>query len=90
MLAEFGLVVPQGIGNIARQVPELIEDATNELPGSFRLLIQRLLDHLKELDRQADEIGAQIESWHRDNEMSRRLAKIPGIGPITASALARP
>lgn len=88
LLAEFGLVVPQGIGNIARQVPELIEDGTNELPGSFRLLIQRLLDHLKELDRQADEIGAQIEAWHRDNELSRKLAQVPGIGPITASALA--
>lgn len=87
LLAEFGLVVPQGIGNIARQVPQLIEDATNELPGSFRLLIQRLLDHLKELDRQADEIGTQIEAWHRDSELSRKLAQVPGIGPITASAL---
>jgi len=66
LLAEFGLVIPQGIGNIARQVPQLIEDATNELPGSLRLLMQRLLEQLKELDRQADEIGAQIEAWHRD------------------------
>lgn len=87
LLAEFGLVVPQGIGNIARRVPELIEDATNPLPGTFRLLIQRLLEHLKELDRQADEIGAQIEAWHRDSDLSRRLAKIPGIGLLTASAL---
>jgi transposase len=52
------------------------------------MLIQRLLEHLKELDRQADEIGAQIEAWHRDNELSRKLARVPGIGPITASALA--
>ena len=37
-------------------MPELLEDATNELPGSFRLLIQRLLDHLKELNRQVQEI----------------------------------
>ncbi|XHO05006.1 IS110 family transposase ISBcen3 [Ralstonia syzygii] len=84
LLAGFGLVVPQGIGNIARQVPELIEDATNELPGSFRLFIQRLLEPLRDLDRQADEIGAQIEAWHRDNELSRKLAQVPGMGPITA------
>ena len=52
LLSEFGLIIPQGIGHIATRVPELIEDASNELPGSFRLLVQRLLDHLKELDNQ--------------------------------------
>jgi len=87
LLAEFGLIIPQGIANIAKRVPELLEDATNELPGSFRLLVQRLMEHLKELDRQAGEIEAQIVTWHRDNELSRKLAEVPGIGPITASAL---
>jgi transposase len=87
LLAEFGLIIPQGIANIAERVPELLEDATNELPGSFRLLVQRLMEHLKELDRQAGEIEAQIVTWHRDNELSRKLAEVPGIGPITASAL---
>lgn len=87
LLAEFGLIVPQGIGHIAKRVPELIEDASNELPGAFRLLAQRLLDHLKELDRQVDELEAQIVRWHRQSETSSKLAGIPGIGPITASAL---
>lgn len=58
LLAEFGLIVPQGIAHIAKRVPELIEDATNDLPGSFRLLVQRELDQLKELDRQVSEIEA--------------------------------
>jgi hypothetical protein len=39
-------------------VPELIEDATNEFTASFRLLIQRLLDHLKDLDRKRSMIHA--------------------------------
>jgi transposase len=68
-------------------VPALIEDATNELTGSFRVLIQRLMEHLKELDRQVRELEAQIQAWHRENEASCKLAKVPGIGPITASAL---
>ncbi|POA96999.1 IS110 family transposase, partial [Chromobacterium sinusclupearum] len=42
LLAEFGLILPQGIGHIVNQAPGLIEDVRNELPGSFRLLIQRL------------------------------------------------
>jgi len=87
LLAEFGLIVPQGIGHIASQVPELIEDANNELPGAFRLLVQRLLDHLKELDRQVAELELQIQQWHRKSDVSSKLAQIPGIGPITASAL---
>src|SRR5690606_10600801 len=44
LLAEYGLVVPQGISHIRQRVPALIEDATNELPGMFRGLIDRLID----------------------------------------------
>jgi transposase len=87
LLAEFGLIIPQGIGHIATRVPELIEDATNELPGSFRLLVERLLDHLKVLDKQVIELEVQIKAWHRGSELSRKLEQIPGIGPVTASAL---
>lgn len=87
LLGEFGLIIPQGIGYIATRVPELIEDGANELPGAFRMLVQRLLDHLKELDRQVDELEARIQAWHRGNDLSLKLAQVPGIGPITASAL---
>ncbi|OXC72740.1 Mobile element protein [Caballeronia sordidicola] len=68
-------------------MPELIEDASNDLSGSFRLLVERLMAHLKELDRQVRELETQIQRWHRENEASLKLAQVPGIGPITASAL---
>lgn len=87
LLAEFGLVVPQGIAHIAQRVPSIVEDALIELPGSFRLLIARLLEHLQLLHRQVDEIEAQIKAWHRASEASQRLEKVPGIGPLTATAL---
>ena len=87
LLIEFGLIVPQGIRHVYKRVPELIEDANNELPGRFRLLIDRLLQHLKELDRQVRDLEREIELWHRSSAVSRRLETIPGIGPITASAL---
>ena len=48
-------------------VPDLIEDASNDLPGRFRLLIDRLLQHLKELDRQVRELEREIEQWHRSS-----------------------
>ena len=87
LLGEFGLAIPQGITYICRRVPELIEDASNELNGSMRMLVQRLMDHLKVLDDQVHELEAQIKAWHRASHASRKLEKIPGIGPITASAL---
>ena len=87
LLAEYGFIIPQGIGFIAKRVPEIIEDGENDLPGSFRLLIQRLVDHLKELDRQVGELEAEIQLWHRNNPSSKKLAKIPGVGPMTATAM---
>jgi len=87
LLGEYGLILPQGIAHIAKRVPELIEDASNELPGAFRVLVDRLMDHLKALDQQVAQLEAQIKAWHRENDASRKLEQIPGIGPITASAL---
>lgn len=87
LLGEYGLVVPQGIAYIAKRVPDLIEDESIELPGSFRLLIDRLLEHLKLLQRQVEEIEVQIKAWHRASDASRRLEKVPGVGPLTATAI---
>jgi transposase len=87
LLAEFGLIIPQGIHHIARRMPQILEDADNELSDPMRALLARLLEHLQELNRQAQELEAQIIAWHRNNELSRKLEAVPGIGPLTASAL---
>lgn len=87
LLGEFGLVVPQGIASLYRALPEILEEADNGLPGPMRALLRRLLEHLKGLDLQVAELEAEIVAWHRQNEASRALAEIPGIGPLGASAL---
>ena len=87
LLSEFGIVIPQGISSITKQVPEILEDGENGLPGAMRNLIERLADNLKQMDRQVKELEAQIQKWHHENEASRKLAEIPGVGPITASAI---
>jgi hypothetical protein len=50
-----------------------------------------LTEHLKELDRQVKEFEKEIIAWHRSSELSRKLEKIPGIGPpgVTGICLAR-
>ena len=87
LLGEFGLIIPKGIWNIAQQVPALLEDASNELPLTLRQLIDRLTEHLKELDRQVRELEQQIITWHGNSELSQKLEHIPGIGPLAATAL---
>src|SRR5512143_299943 len=87
LLAEYGIVIPQGIHHIPARLPGILEDGENDLPGIFRDLVHRLGEHLKELDRQVRELEQQIQQWHQAQEARRRLAKIPGIGPLTASAL---
>ncbi|KAF0146799.1 MAG: transposase family protein [bacterium] len=87
LLGEFGLVVPQGIASLYRTLPAILEEADNSLPGPMRALLRRLLEHLKGLDLQVAELEAEIVAWHRQNEASRALAEIPGIGPLGASAL---
>jgi transposase len=87
LLGEFGLIMPAGISHIAKRVPSLLEDTRNPLPGSLRRLITRLTEHLKDLDQRVDEFETQIKAWHRSSELSMRLEKIPGIGPLGASAL---
>jgi len=87
LLSEFGIVIPQGIRSIMKRIPEILEDGENGLPGTMRQLLERLNDHLKELSRQVEELEFQIKRWHKESELSRKLEAIPGIGPITASAI---
>lgn len=87
LLSEFGIVIPQGIQSIGKRIPDILEDAENGLPGSMRRLLEKLHNHLKELDRQVKALELQIKLWHKESEASQRLEAIPGVGPITASAM---
>jgi hypothetical protein len=68
LLGEFGIVVPQGIARLRCALPELLEDASNGLPGLMRSLLSTLLAHLKVLDEQIQALEREIVAWHRRNE----------------------
>lgn len=59
LLSEFGVIIPQGIANIPRRLPEIMESI--DLPGSFRDLLQCLYAHLKEWDKQVNELDDRIQ-----------------------------
>lgn len=88
LLTEFGNVMPKGTAVLEKRMPQVLEDAANGLPAISRELFARLYAHFKELGGQVDELERQIKAWHRENAVSQRLEAIPGIGPLSATALA--
>jgi transposase len=87
LLAEFGLVVGKRIEVLRRALPELLEDGDNGLSGGMRRLLDGLRRDLVQLDERVAEVEAVIVAEARTNEACVRLQTIPGIGPLTASAL---
>jgi transposase len=68
-------------------LPEILEDGENALPGMMRELLQRLGGNLQDMDKQVRQLERQIILWHRENEPSRKLEAIAGIGALGASAM---
>lgn len=86
-LTEQGIVIPKGIHNVVDLVPDIAQRSDSDIPYVLRMLLVRLVGHFLELDRQVKELEAQILAWHKESQASSRIAEIPGVGPLTASAV---
>ena len=82
-MAEFGIVGPKGSKRVADLKSEL-----SALPEVARLPLQTLFDQFAETRSRIDRLTDEIEEVHRQNEVSRRLASIPGVGVLTATVIA--
>jgi transposase len=87
LLGEYGLVVPVGMAQLHRRLPEILEDSENCLPILAREVLVGLLEQLHELQRQAAQYDARISELARQSESARRLMQVESIGPMTATAL---
>ena len=85
-LAEYGIVTGIGAGGVTAMLKALHEQQ-EELPAYARSALHGLAAQMRALASEIDRLEAQILAWHRTGETSRRLATIPGIGPITGSAI---
>ena len=86
-LAEFGFVAPKGPANIAR-LTLIIEDPSSSLPALVRALCRDLLEIIAALSTRISALDREIRQRARQDDVARRLMTIPGIGPVTATALA--
>jgi len=87
LLAEYGVVLPQSVSRLRRALPEVLEDAENELTVRGRELIASLFDELRSLEERIKPYGRAIEQASVDSGTCRRVRSIPGIGPIGSTAL---
>jgi transposase len=86
-LAELGIVAAKGIHRVADLLAELLGTQNTKIPPLARASLRCLAAHIEAVDKQIDELEALIIEWHKGNAASQRLVKIPGVGPITASAV---
>jgi transposase len=84
--AEFGLVAGKGLDKIEPLLARIAADTT--LPVLARELFAALSEDYAELKPKIRKIETQLLAWHRQNELSRRLAEVPGVGPIGAALMA--
>jgi transposase len=87
LLAEYGIVLPQGIRQLRRRLPELLEDAGNELTALGRELFAELYEELRYLDERIAGLEVRIRRLFNQSERCRQVGRVEGIGPITATAL---
>ena len=87
LLAEFGLVFPQGSRELQGVLSDVLEDAGNELGTLARLTLQRAQDQWGELDAHLAWCDERIAAHAQDNDAVKAAATLLGIGPVTASAV---
>lgn len=86
-LAEFGIVAPQGRAGINGLIA-LLRNGDPALPALAQQALLPLVQQLESATAQILALDRTILAWHKSDALSQRLAPIPGIGPLTASALA--
>lgn len=84
--AEFGLITGRGVGKVASFAEAVAENES--LPDLARSLFRELRDELASIEARIRKIDAELMARHRQNELSQRLAQIPGVGAIGATMLA--
>lgn len=87
LLGEFGLIAPKGVHALRSHLPDILEDAENELTPEMRELITIMSDRISSITEKLDELELKIKEGNKRNDLISKLLSIPGIGPLTASAM---
>ena len=87
-LAEFGVIAPQGLRNVDKLIAIVRDESDARLPELARQVLQVLAAQIEQVEAAVAELEKRLMAFHKGNPVSQRLATIPGIGPIIATAIA--
>jgi transposase len=87
MLTEFGLVVSKSPEKLREKLTDLLEDASNDLSGLARLVIEEASGHWKEIDQRIKWCDERINAHVMDDAQAKAAKELMGVGPLTASAV---
>ncbi len=87
LLMEYGIIIPQGIKCIRKNLPDILEDGENRLTDIFREHLSALYDEMVHLDERVETLEKSLKTICNQNEDCKRLLTIPGIGLMTATAM---
>lgn len=87
LLAEFGIIIPQGLKQLNLRLMQLIDSPSGVLPGNLRTMFSSLYQELANLTTRIKSFDKQIEAHLQTNEECQRVLRIEGVGPLTATAV---
>ena len=86
LLAEYGVVLPEGANQVRGQLPRLLDEGREDLPALAVELFRDLYEELRALEQRIDACDRKIERLYRANAVCQRLGEQEGIGALTATA----
>jgi transposase len=78
--------MPRGRHAVAKALPEVLARLTDRLPTVLIETLREQLLRIGQLNEQITELEQRLRVWHQQNEACRRIAEIPGVGLLTATA----
>ena len=88
LLSERGIIIGQGVTQVRKRLPELLEDAENTLTVLSRSAFAEQYERLLGIDQEIQNYDHKISELCQANELSRRFLDVLGVGPLTASIVA--
>jgi transposase len=88
LLAEFGIEMARGLHHALALAKQLTDGRSADVPELAGRVVASLAHEVGSVQEQLARLEKELVAWHRSNELSQRLATIPGVGVIAATALA--
>ena len=80
--------VAQGLHKVARLIAIVMDENDGRVPDIARQVLKVIVNQIEDTQTRIAGLERQVLAWHKNNPVSQRLATIPGIGPIIATAIA--